>query len=336
MKRQDKLKVVVITGATAGVGRATARAFAAEGTAVGIISRDRERLTATRRELEELGARVADVSADVAEAAQVEAAAEEIEGRLGPIDVWINNAMVSVFSFAEDMIPEEYLRVTRVTYLGYVHGTLSALKRMRPRNRGTIVQVGSALAYRGIPLQSAYCASKHAIKGFTESLRSELLHLGSDVRLSMVHLPAVNTPQFTWVKSRLPNQAQPVPPIYQPEVAARAIHWAAHSGRRELLVGASTFEAILANTFLPFLVDRYLGRYGVSSQQTQEPKKDGPENLFAAPPGDYGCHGNFDEGARRGSPLLWMSTHRREITWAAGLMAGAMVLWRLARRLRGC
>src|SRR5438132_5868469 len=266
MKRQ----VVVITGASAGVGRGTVRAFARQGADIGLIARGKDGLKAALREVEAAGGRALVLPLDVADAAEVEAAAAGIEKKLGPIDVWINNAMVSVFSPALEMTPEEFRRVTEVTYLGAVHGTLAALRRMLPRDRGVIVQVGSALAYRAIPLQSAYCAAKHALKGFTEALRCELIHDRSRVRVTMVHLPALNTPQFDWVKSRLPRRAQPVPPIFQPEVAARAIVWAAHHRRRDVYVGLPTLKAIIANKIFPGYLDRYLAKYGYDAQQTGE------------------------------------------------------------------
>src|SRR5215212_9552601 len=270
MRNPSTAKVVVITGASAGVGRATARAFAARGAHVGLIARGQAGLDAARRDVVRAGERALTVQADVADAAAVESAAEQIEGALGPIDVWVNNSMVSVFSPVKEMTAEEFRRVTEVTYLGTVYGTLAALKRMLPRNRGSIVQVGSALAYRGIPLQSAYCGSKHAIQGFTESLRSELIHDRSDVQLTMVQMPALNTPQFGWVRSRLPRKPQPVPPIFQPEVAAEAIVWAAHHGRDELWVGWPAVKAIVGNMVMPRVLDRYLARSGYDSQQTGE------------------------------------------------------------------
>jgi NAD(P)-dependent dehydrogenase (short-subunit alcohol dehydrogenase family) len=251
MERSKEARVVVVTGASAGVGRATVRALAREGAAIGLIARGRAGLEAAREDVERLGGRALVLPCDVADAEAVEAAAERVERELGPIDVWINNAMVSVFSRVRDMTAEEYRRVTEVTYLGYVHGTLSALRRMLPRDRGVIVQVGSALAYRGIPAQSAYCAAKHAIQGFNDSLRTELMHDGNNVRVTDVHLPAVNTPQFRWVKSRLPNKAQPVPPIHQPEVAAEAILFAMETERREVWLGWPTVKAIVGNRVAP-------------------------------------------------------------------------------------
>src|SRR5436309_7131501 len=241
------MTVVAVTGASAGVGRATARAFARKGADVGLIARGRERLDSAKREVEELGRRASVVEADVADAAQVEAAAQQIEDELGPIDVWVNNAIATVFAPVSDTTPEEFRRATEVTYLGSVWGTMTALRRMRPRDAGVIVQVGSALAYRGIPLQGAYCGGKHALQGFLESLRAELLHDGSKVRVTMVQLPALNTPQFTWSRSKMPREPQPVPPIFQPEIAARAIVWAANHPRRELMVGWPTVKAIVGN-----------------------------------------------------------------------------------------
>src|SRR5687767_9952429 len=260
-------EVVVITGASAGVGRATAEAFAKRGARIGLIARGTERLEAARRDVEALGGTALVLPVDVADAEGIETAAAHVERELGPIDIWVNNAMASVFSPIKEMTADEFRRVTEVTYLGYVHGTLAALRRMLPRDRGTIVQVGSALAYRSIPLQAAYCAAKHAVTGFTESLRCELIHDESRVRVTEVHMPALNTPQFGWVKSRLPRKAQPVPPIYQPEVAAEAIYWAAHHNRRELLVGWSTMQAVWGNKLVPGLIDRYLARTGYEGQQ---------------------------------------------------------------------
>src|SRR5947199_719952 len=289
-------KVAVITGASAGVGRATVRAFAKAGYDIGLIARGEDGLQAAAREVEEAGRRALVLPLDVSDAAAVEAAAATIEREFGPIDIWVNNAMVSVFSPVKRMRAEEYRRVTEVTYLGYVHGTLVALRRMLPRDRGAIVQVGSALAYRGIPLQSAYCAAKHAIQGFVDSLRCELLHDKSNVRVTMVQLPAMNTPQFSWVKSRLPRKPQPVPPIYQPEVGAEAILFAAHNDRREMYVGYPTVEAIVGDKIAPGFADKYLAKNGYDSQQTDEPvEPDDPDNLWEPVPGDHGAHGRFDD-----------------------------------------
>lgn len=329
--KRPRPEIVVITGASAGVGRATVREFARHGAWLGLIARDRARLDATRREVEEAGGRALVLTADVADDGQVEEAAESVERHLGPIDVWINNAMVSVLSPALDMTAEEFRRVTDVTYLGYVYGTLAALRRMRLRNRGVIVQVGSALAYRAIPLQSAYCGAKHAVQGFTEALRSELIHDGSRIHLTTVQLPAVNTPQFDWIKSRMPHHPQPVPPIYQPEVIARAIYWAAHHRRREVSVGWPTVQAILGDKFIPGLLDRYLARVGYKAQQTGEPvAPHRADNLFESVPGDYGAHGSFDQGARRWSIQFWANRQRAWLT-----LAGFGLVALLARRFSG-
>ncbi|HWM89994.1 MAG TPA: SDR family oxidoreductase [Thermoanaerobaculia bacterium] len=324
--RSKKPRVVVVTGASAGVGRATVRAFAEQGAHVGLIARGQDGLDAARREVEELGARALALPLDVADAAKVEEAAARVERELGPIDVWVNNAMVSVFSPVREMEPEEYRRVTEVTYLGYVYGTLAALKRMLPRDRGVIVQVGSTLAYRGIPLQSAYCGAKHAIQGFCDSLRAELLHDKSRVRVTMVQMPALNTPQFGWVKSRLPRRPQPVPPIYQPEVAARAIVWAAAHPRREVWVGAPTVVGILGNKLAPGLGDRYLARAGYDSQQYNGlDDRNRANNLWEPVPGDHGAHGDFDERATESSPQLWATTHKRGLLALAGASIASIV-----------
>jgi NAD(P)-dependent dehydrogenase (short-subunit alcohol dehydrogenase family) len=309
-------RVVVITGASAGVGRATVRAFAARGAHVGLIARGWEGLEAARREVESMGGRALVLPCDVADAAGVEAAAARVEAELGPIDVWVNDAIVSVFSPVTEMLAEEYARVTDVTYLGYVHGTLAALKRMKPRDRGVIIQVGSALAHRSIPLQSAYCAAKHAVRGFTESLRSELLHDRSRVQVCQVQLPALNTPQFSWMKSRLPRKPQPVPPIFQPEIAAEAIVYVADHPRREFYVGFPTLEAILGEKVAAGFVDRQLAKHGYDAQQTAE--LDDParrDNVHAPVPGDHGAHGAFEDRAKTFSAQLWMNEHR-------GLLAG--------------
>jgi NAD(P)-dependent dehydrogenase (short-subunit alcohol dehydrogenase family) len=326
-------RVVVITGASAGVGRATARAFGRLGARVGLLARGVDGLDGARREIEASGGEALVLPADVADADAVEAAAERVESRFGPIGVWVNNAMASVFSPVKKMTPEDYRRVTEVTYLGVVHGTLAALKRMLPRNRGTIVQVGSALAYRGIPLQSAYCAAKHAIQGFCDSLRCELLHDGSRVVVTMVQLPALNTPQFDWVKSRLPNRAQPVPPIFQPEVGAEAIVWASRRRCREIYVGMPTVGAIVVNKLAPGALDRYLARTGYDSQQTDEPRdSSAPDNLWEPVPGDHGAHGRFDDRARPLSAQFWARTHRGSLAALGALGAAAALAARVARR----
>lgn len=327
--------VVVVTGASAGVGRAIARAWAARGARLGLLARGRDGLEGARADVEARGGEALIVTADVADAEAVEMAAAAVEETFGPIDVWINNAMVSVFSPAVQMTPDEFRRVTEVTYLGYVHGTLAALRRMLPRDRGVIVQVGSALAYRGIPLQSAYCGAKHAVQGFTESLRCELLHDGSRVRLVEVHLPAVNTPQFGWVKSRLPRRAQPVPPIYQPEVVADAVLWAAEHHRREVQVGFSTVVAVWGNRLAAGLADRYLARTGYESQQTDEPEDPlRPNNLWEPVPGDHGAHGRFDARARSFSLQFWLSRRRRGIALAVAALVGLGLGLRGADRKR--
>ena len=326
-------QTVVVTGATAGVGRATVRRFAERGARIGLIARGHDRLEATRREVEALGGRALVLPADVADADAIEHAALRVEAELGPIDVWVNNAMASVFSPVKQMTADEFRRVTEVTYLGYVYGTLSALRRMLPRDRGVIVQVGSALAYRGIPLQAAYCGAKHAIQGFTESLRSELLHDGSGVRVCMVQLPALNTPQFGWVKSRMPMQAQPVPPVFQPEVAAEAIVFAATHRRSEMLVGFPTVKAVYGDRIVPRLLDRYLASHGIDSQQTDEPADpDRPHNLWEPVAGECAAHGTFDSVARDRSWQLWMNENRGLLVLAAGAVAGAALAARAARR----
>jgi NAD(P)-dependent dehydrogenase (short-subunit alcohol dehydrogenase family) len=315
-------RVIVITGAAAGVGRAAARMFAqTEGAHIGLIARGEEALEGARREVEELGGRALVLPCDVSDAAAVEAAAERVERELGPIDVWVNDAMTSVFSFIKDMTPADFKRVTEVCYLGYVNGTLAALKRMLPRDRGHIVQVGSALAYRGIPLQAAYCASKHAIQGFMDSLRAELIHDRSRIVATMVQMPALNTPQFDWCKSRLPHKAQPVPPIYQPEVAAEAIVFASKSRRKEIYVGLSTVIAVVGNKLFPRLGDYYLGKTGIQGQQTPEmDNPDKPNNLYQPVGGDPGAHGRFDARARSFSLQLWADKNRAALA-TVGLFA---------------
>jgi NAD(P)-dependent dehydrogenase (short-subunit alcohol dehydrogenase family) len=327
-------EIVVITGASAGVGRATVRAFARRGAHIGLLARGRDGLEAARQDVAALGGKALVLPTDVADADQVEAAAAAVEAQLGPIDIWINNAMVSVFSPIKEMTPAEFRRVTEVTYLGCVYGTLAALKRMLPRDRGVIVQVGSALAYRGIPLQAAYCGAKHAIQGFMDALRCELLHDGSHVQVTMVQMPALNTPQFEWVKSRLPHKAQPVPPIYQPEVAAEAIVRAAHRPRREFYVGFSTVKAILVNKMIPGFADWYLARTGYEVQQTTAPETPNrPHNLWEPVPGDHGAHGTFDAQARAHSLQLWANTHRGWLA-LAGLGLAGVLCTALARQKR--
>jgi len=316
-------KVVAIAGASAGVGRATAREFAARGAHVGLIARGEERLRDAAAEVSERGVRACVAPADVADAEQVEAAASRIEAELGPIDVWVNCAMTAVLAKVMDCTPEEFLRVTQVTYLGSVHGTQAALRRMVPRDRGVIVQVGSALSRRGIPLQATYCGSKHAVKGFLDSLRAELLHDGSNVKVSLVQLPGVNTPQFDWVRTTLRRHPQPVPPIYEPEIPARAIVWAAEHPRRELWVGLPTWYTIIGEKFASGLMDRYLAKTNIQAQQSDRPidPEQRRDNLEAPPPGDPGAHGDFDGQAKTRSPALWVSTHKG--TLAAGAAAAA-------------
>ncbi len=312
-------EVVVITGASAGAGRATAREFARRGASVGLIARGRDGLEAAKREIEEMGGRALVLPADVSQPQQIQEAAARVESELGPIDIWVNNAMTSVFSPIREMTAEEFRRVTEVNYLGFVNGTLAALKYMLPRDRGVIVHVGSALAYRSIPLQAAYCASKHAILGFFASLRTELMHDHSGVRTVMVQMPALNTPQFGWVKSRLPRKAQPVPPIYQPEVAARAIYHAAHHPeKREYYTAWSVVKAIVGNKLVPSYADHYLAKSGYGSQQTSEPEDSSrPDNLWEPVPGDHGAHGSFDALAKTSSLELEAEMY---VKW---LLAGA-------------
>ncbi len=321
-------EVVVVTGASGGLGRAIAREFAKDRADVAVIARGRDGLEGARREIEACGARALVVRADVSDAAAVEDAARQVENAFGPIDVWVNNAMVSVFSPVKQMASDDYRRVTEVTYLGAVHGTMAALKRMLPRDHGVIVQVGSALAYRAIPLQSAYCAAKHALKGFTQSLRTELLHDRSRVRVSMVEMPALNTPQFDWSKNRMPRRAQPVPPIFQPEVGARAVVWAARNDRRDLYVGWPTVKAIVGNKLVPGYADRYLARHGYASQLADEPEvPNRPHNLWEPVAGDHGAHGRFDAVARPASVQAWATTHRRRLAVCVLGLATAAAWW---------
>jgi NAD(P)-dependent dehydrogenase (short-subunit alcohol dehydrogenase family) len=322
-----KNEVVVITGASAGLGRAAAREFGRHGAKVGLVARGVDGLEAAKREIETRGGSALVLPLDVADADAMENAAESVERQFGPIDIWVNNAMASVFSPVKEMKAEEYKRVTEVTYLGVVYGTLAALKRMLRRDRGTIVQVGSALVYRSIPLQSAYCAAKHAIAGFTDSLRCELIHDNSNVRVTMVQMPALNTPQFGWVKSRLKYKARPVPPIFQPEVGARAIYWGAHHSRREIYAGWPTVEAIVGNKIAPGLLDRYLGKTGFASQQTSELEDpDRPDNLWNPLEGDHGAHGTFDSTSHARSWEVQASFRRRLIGAGLAIFVAALAL----------
>jgi short-subunit dehydrogenase len=326
--------IAVVTGASAGVGRATAREFAARGCDVAIIARNAARLEAAAGELRERGVRALPITADIADAAAIEAAAERVEQELGPIDIWVNNAMATIFAPFDGISPEEFRRGTEVTYLGQVHGAMAALKRMRQRDRGTIVNIGSALAYRGIPLQSVYCGAKYAVRGFTDALRTELMHDKSAVRLVMVHLPAVNTPQFDWALNKTGKRPQPVPPIFQPEVPARAIVDAAlHPRSREVWVGLPTWKAIVANKLAPGLLDRYLAKTGYSGQLTEEPvPADAPANLFATADGDYGAHGRFEGRAHAVSYQAEASRHRGAL--ALGVIGCCAGLAALFTRLR--
>jgi short-subunit dehydrogenase len=333
MKTRNQ-QVVVITGASAGVGRATARAFGRKGACIGLIARDEERLNAAKAEIEHLGGRAVVGPADVADPRLIEEAAERIEAECGPIDIWVNNAMATVFAPFERISPEEFKRATEVTYLGCVYGTMAALRRMKRRDEGVIVQVGSALAHRSIPLQSPYCGAKHAILGFTDSLRSELIHDGSNVWITVVNLPALNTPQFEWSRSRMPRQPQPVPPIFQPEVAANAIMWAARRRRREVDVGFSTIKAVVAQKIVPGFADRYLAETGYDSQQTSEPADPNrPDNLFNPVPGDFAAHGRFDSQAR-GISLPFLIKKHRALALATPMAIGVgLAVWKLAAKL---
>jgi NAD(P)-dependent dehydrogenase (short-subunit alcohol dehydrogenase family) len=327
-------RVVVVTGATSGVGRAIAAEFAGRGDAVGLVARGREGLAGAREEVERAGGRAVELQADVADADQVEAAAQAAEDALGPIDIWVNNAMTTVFGEFLEISSEEFRRATEVTYLGAVWGTRAALRRMTERDRGVVVLVGSAMAYRGIPLQSPYCGAKQAEKGFFESVRCELRHRGSRVHLTMVQLPAVNTPQFEHCETKMPDHPMPVPPIYQPEVAARAVAWAAAHRRREVYVGAPTVYTILGNKLAPWLAERYLARTGYGAQQIEgEAVGDRPSNLFAPLDGDPGSHGRFDGDAHASSPHLFLTENRRWIGLVGALAgAGAAAACTLARR----
>lgn len=326
--------IVVVTGAGAGVGRATVEEFARRGYDVALLSREPERLERAAEALRRHGVRALPIPTDVADAEAVEAAANRVEAELGPIDIWVNVAMATVFAPVSEITPAEAERATQVTYLGQVYGMMSALKRMRPRNRGTIVNVGSALAYRSVPLQSLYCGAKFAIRGFTDSLRSEILHDKLDIHLTMVDLPAVNTPQFDWAMNKMGRKAQPVPPIYQPEVPARAIVFAATHRRRQVWVGYPTVQAILANRIAPGLIDRYLAKAGYSGQLTDKRlPRDAPSNLFEPVRGEYGSHGRFDARARSGSWEMFTDRHRTAF-WAAAAVGAVTGLHLLAKRYR--
>lgn len=327
----DGGRVVVVTGASAGVGRAVAHAFARRGARLGLIARDRDALAEVCREVADEGGAALALPADVSRWQEVEDAARTVEARLGPISVWINNAMVTIFAPFERIAPEEYRRATDITYLGYVHGTLAALRRMKARDRGTIVQVGSALAYRSIPLQSVYCGAKAAIRGFTDSLRSELLHDRSRVHLTMVHLPAVNTPQFDWAMDRMPRKPRPVAPVYQPELIGEAIAWAADAGRREVWLGHMTVAAILAQRVAPGLLDRYLARTNYAAQQRPTPNPpDARSNLFAPVHGQHRTRGSFDGEARDASWQIALTRRKGRILLGILLAAGALAAGALA------
>ena len=333
-------QTVVITGASGGIGRAAARLFGERGARVVLIARGQAGLEGAAADVAKAGGKALVIAADVADYAQVAAAARQAEEHFGPIDVWVNDAFTSVFAPFSEITAAEFRRVTEVSYLGFVHGTMAALERMRARDHGTIVQVGSALGQRSIPLQSAYCGAKHAVNGFTSSLRCELMHQGSGVRVTVVQMPAVNTPQFSWVRSRLPRHPQPVPPIYQPEVAARAVLFAAgHPGRKQYWVGMSTTATLLAEKFASGLLDRYLARTGYGSQQTSQAAAPGrPGNLWEPADGaggqDYGPHGVFDDRSHPRSAQQWLSQHARLTTGAlAGATAGALAAgWAASRR----
>ena len=333
MDRQSE--VVVVTGASAGVGRAIVREFGKRGARIGLLARGIDGLEAAKREIEDLGGEALVIPTDVSDAGQIERAADRVESAFGPIDIWINNAMASVFAPVMELTAEELRRVTEVTYLGVAFGTMTAMRRMVPRDRGTIVQVGSALAYRGIPLQAAYCGAKHAIQGFNDSVYAELIHDGSAVRLTMVNLPAVNTPQFDWVLSKLPNRAQPVPPIFQPELIADAIVWAAYHHRREWNIGFPTTKAVVGNNFFPALGDAYLASKGYESQQTDEPEDPNrPNNLWAPIPGDHGARGRFTDRAKSQSWHVTLNRHRQPLLAAGAAVLGAGLLSRLMKRSR--
>lgn len=315
-----KNKVVVITGASAGVGRAAARAFAKYETRIALLARGREGLEGAQREVEEAGSEAMVILTDVADPEQVERAAKLTVDKWGVIDIWVNNAMASVFSPFTEMTPEEFKRVTDVTYLGQVYGVMAALKRMKPRNQGAIVLVGSALAYRGIPLQSAYCGAKHGVEGFFDSVRSELLHDKCDVHVCMVQLPALNTTQFSWVKTRFDRKPKPMGKIYQPEVAADAILYMALHRRRSIYVGYTTAKAIIGNKLFPGFGDKVLAKQGYDGQLTDQPEEpDRKDNLWNPVPEDRGAHGEFDEQAKEVSAQYWLSRNKKKLGIAASV-----------------
>jgi|SRR5690348_4050908 len=336
MKDRTRPEVVVVTGASGGVGRAVAQAFGKRGAHLGLLARGRAGLDGAQHDVETLGGKAITVEADAADPKSHEELAGRTEQAFGPIDIWVNVAFTTVFSPFMEITPEEYRRVTEVTYLGYVYATQAALRRMIPRDRGTIIEVGSTLAYRGIPLQTAYCGAKHAIQGFTEALRSELIHNNSHIQLTMVQLPAVNTPQFTWGRNKLPRKAQPVPPIYQPEVIAEAIYWAAHHKKRQMFIGGSTATVITGNKIFPGLGDWYLGKTGYKSQMRDQPRNpDQPDNLFhpVDTTKDYGAHGAFDSESINHSYEVWAAEHKGLIAVAVGATAvgaGALIFGRRA------
>lgn len=324
--RMKSQLVVVVTGASAGLGRAVAHGYAKRGARIALLARNPEALEATKRECEGLGGGAIAIPTDVSDADAVERAAAQVEHEFGPMDIWVNNAMVSVFSPVKEMEAADYRRVTEVLYLGFVHGTLSALRRMLPRDRGTIIQIGSALAYRSIPLQSAYCACKHAINGFTDSLRCELYHDKSNVKITAIHMPAMNTTQFDWVKNRMPEDTQPVPPIFEPEVSAEVVVAAglAKYPRREYWVGSPTVKAIIAQRIVPGLLDRYLGKTGYQSQQIAGEPRDpnAPNNLYDYVPGVHSARGKFDSRSKRTSAEVFVSLHRGWFAFGAIALIG--------------
>ncbi|MDQ6673982.1 MAG: SDR family oxidoreductase [Chloroflexota bacterium] len=326
MSTRRNPEVVVVTGAGAGLGRAIVQSFARRGAHVGLVARSEKRLEDTRREVEQLGGKALVLPGDVADPATSENAAARTEAEFGPIDVWVNDAMTTVFLPFHEMSAEDFKRVTEVTYLGFVYGTMAALKRMRARNRGTIVQVGSALAYRSIPLQSAYCGAKHAIVGFTDSIRTELIHDGSRVHITVVQMPALNTPQFSWCKSNMPRQAQPVPPIFQPEVGAQAVYWAAHQRHREVFVGWPTARAIWGQRMIPGILDHLAARMAWDGQLSDgAPDPERPVDLYYPVPGHQAAHGAFDDRARGSSWELKLTMQASRLASALSGAAGGLM-----------